>query len=322
MTAPPPASTVTIDPLYRRGLSLVLLAGCFMSIGGLGVRLIHGANEWQILFYRSLALIVTLVLVIALRSRGRGQGGLLGGLWGGLWGAFRAAGPLAAVAGLCLSVAFSAFIFSLTHTTVANTLFLLSASPFLAAILGWLILGERVRRATWLAIGAAALGVGVMVGEGLAVGGWFGLTALLSALGFAGFTVALRQGKTRDMLPAVCLAAVFTSIVTGLTIPLSAGSFDGSFYISLHDLLICIVLGAVQIGAGIGIYTIGSRHVPAAELTLLSLTEVVLGPIWVWLGVGEIPSNTTLVGGAIVLGVIAVHALSGLRRWRPPVGAV
>ncbi len=81
-------------------------------------------------------------------------------------------------------------------------------------------------------------------------------------------------------------------------------------------------MGAVQIGAGLLVYTAGSRHLPAAELALLALTEVVLGPVWVWLGIGETPSLATLLGGAIVLGAIVGNALSGLRRWRPPIGAV
>ena len=295
---------------YYRGVALVLAAGVFLSIGGIGVRLIEAADEWQILFYRSLALIVTLLAVLAVRNRGA--------LPGALPGAFRTAGAPAVAGGLCLSFGFAGFIFSLTHTSVANTLFLLSVSPFLAALLGRFVLGEGVRRTTWLAMSAALAGVAVMVGEGFATGSPFGnLSALLAALGFAGFTVALRRGKTRDMLPSVCLAAVFTALVAGVMV--SAGV--GGFAISARDLGLCAVMGAVQIGAGLTIYTAGSRHVPAAELALLSLSEVVLGPIWVWLGVGEVPSVATVIGGAIVLGAIVGHAASGLRRWRPPIGA-
>ncbi len=289
-------------------MALVVLAGALMSIGGIGVRLIESAGAWQILFYRSLALIATLLVVLAIRNRGD------------LPGAFRGAGAPAVVAGLCLSVAFSGFIFSLSYTTVANTLFVLAASPFLAAVLGLLVLGEAVRRATWLAMAVALAGIGTMVWEGFARGNPLGdLTALLSALGFAGFTVALRWGKTRDMQPAVSWAALFTIVAAGLTIALGG---DGDFTISARDLGLCAIMGAVQIGAGLTVYTAGSRHMPAAELALLALTEVVLGPVWVWLGIGETPSLATLLGGAIVLGAIVGNALSGLRRWRPPIGAV
>lgn len=305
--APPCGRQPARDPSHLRGVLLVLLAGAFLSIGGIGVRLIEAAGGWQILFYRSLFVIAVLAAVLGYRRRG------------GLVGAFRAAGLPAVFAGLSLSVAFSGFIFSLLYTTVANTLFVLAAAPFLAAVLGLLVLGEAVRRATWLAMAAALAGVGIMVGEGVAIGSPLGdLIALLAALGFAGFTVALRWGKTRDMQPAVCWAALFTAIAAGVMIASSGRGYG----ISVWDLGLCAVMGAVQIGAGLTVYTAGSRHLPAAELTLLSLTEVVLGPVWVWLGVGEVPSLATLLGGAIVLGAIAGHALSGLRRWRPPLGAV
>lgn len=295
------------DRQYFRGVALVILAGTLMSVGGIGVRLIESAGAWQILFYRSLALIATLLVVLAIRNRG------------GPLGAFRAGGLPAMVAGLSLSFAFCGFIFSLSYTTVANTLFVLAAAPFLAAVLGLLVLGEAVRRATWLAMTVALAGIGAMVWEGFARGNPLGdLTALLAALGFAGFTVALRWGKTRDMRPAVCWAALFTAIAAGVAIPSSGGGFA----ISAWDLGLSAIMGAVQIGAGLLVYTAGSRHLPAAELALLALTEVVLGPIWVWLGIGETPSLATLLGGAVVLGAIVGNALSGLRRWRPPIGAV
>ncbi len=304
---PPPLSHPVRDPHYFRGVALVVLAGGLMSIGGIGVRLIESAGAWQILFYRSLALIATLLVVLATRNRG------------GPLGAFRAAGLPAMVAGLSLSFAFCGFIFSLSYTTVANTLFVLAAAPFLATVLGLLVLGEAVRRATWLAMAVAFAGIGAMVWEGFARGNHLGdVTALLAALGFAGFTVALRWGKTRDMQPAVCWAALLTAVAAGVAIPLSGGGFA----ITARDLGLCAIMGAVQIGAGLLVYTAGSRHLPAAELALLALTEVALGPIWVWLGIGETPSLATLLGGAIVLGAIIGNALSGLRRWRPPIGTV
>lgn len=306
-TATPTPAALARDPLYLRGVGLVLLAGCFFSLGGILIRLVEAASEWQILFYRSLALLLALLLVLALR-KGRA-----------LLAAFRAAGLTAAVGGLCLSAGFTCFIFSLTHTTVANTLFLLSASPFLAAVLGWLVLGEGVRRATWLTMAIAMGGVGVMVADGFAGGDPFGdLTALGAALTFAGFTVALRRGRAVDMLPTVCLAALFTLIIAGAMAQLTGAGLS----VSARDLALASVMGAVQIGAGLFAFTLGSRHVPAAELALLSLSEVVLGPIWVWLGIGEVPSGSTLLGGAILLGAIVGNASSGLRRWRPPLGAV
>ena len=194
--------------------------------------------------------------------------------------AFRTAGVNAIVGGLCLGSGFACWIFALTHTTVANALFLLSASPFLSAILARIVIGERVARATWLAMTVALLGVAVMVGEGMVVGTLFGnVMGLTAALAFSGFTVALRRGKSVDMLPTVCLAGTFASIIAG-TVILATGS---GFVVSGYDLSLCATLGIGQIGCGLILFTIGSRYVPAAELALLSLTEVVLGPLWVWI---------------------------------------
>ena len=193
------------DAAYRRGVLLVLLAGAFWSTMGLFVRLLEQASEWQILFYRSLALAVFLFAWIWLRSGGRP------------FAVFRQAGLPAVFAGLGLVLAFSGAIFAIVNTTVANALFLFAAAPFLAALLGKLVLGETVRRATWLAMGLAGCGITVMVVEGLSLGHLLGnLAALISAVGFACMTVALRWGKASDMLPAICLGGVFTGILAAV----------------------------------------------------------------------------------------------------------
>jgi len=273
---------------------------------GIIVRLIESANEWQIVFDRSLALVLTLLVVLVVRN-GRA-----------IFSAFRTAGINASVGGLCLGSGFACWIFSLTHTTVANALFLLSTAAFLTAILARIVIGERVPRATWLAMTVALLGVAVMVGEGVVAGTLFGnVMGLTAALAFSGFTVALRRGKSVDMLPTVCLAGVFASIIAGIVI-LATGI---GFVVSGYDLSLCVTLGIGQIGCGLILFTIGSRYVPAAELALLSLTEVVLGPLWVWIGVGEVPSLWTFLGGIIVLAAVAGRALFEVRR-RPPIGVV
>lgn len=295
------------DLASPRGYGLVLLAGGFWSFGGLIVRQIEAANEWQFVFYRSLALVATLLVLVAARNRTT------------VVATFRATGLTGIVAGLSLAGSFITFIFSLTHTTVANTLFLLSSSPFMAAVLGRIVLGEKVRRATWVVMIGAILGIAVMVGEGATTGSLFGnVMALGSALGFAGFTVALRRGRAVEMLPAVCLSGVFAA---ALTAAIASGVGYG-LVIPRHDVVLCLIYGGVILGGGLSIYTVGSRHVPAAELTLLSLTEVVLGPIWVWLGIGEVPSAMTLLGGAIVLASIVGLALHGMRPRHPPIGVV
>lgn len=287
----------------RRGLLLVLLAGVCWSSMGLVVRLMEVATPWQILFYRSISLAVFLFLVIALRSRGRP------------FAVYRQAGLSAVLGGLALVAAFSGSIFSIVNTTVANAMFLFATAPFFAALLGWVLLGERVRRATWIAMAVGAVGVVIMVGEGIALGHLLGnVAAVISALGFAFFTIALRWKHRNDMLPAVSLGGLFTTLVAG-----AACLVEGEgFALPAHDIGLAVFLGLFQLGLGLSLYTIGSKSVPAAELALLSMTEVVLGPVWVWLLLGESAALATWVGGAILMAAIAGNALTRLRQRPPP----
>jgi len=302
-----PDGTVRDGSFMMRGRLLVLVAGVGMSLGGLFIRSIEAADEWQILFWRSLGIAVALALYVALRSSGRPAA------------AFRAAGLMAAVAGLCLAAGFTCFVFSMVHTTVANTLFMLSAGPFITAVLGRIILGEAVRRATWIAMAGAVAGVALMIGDGLVGGDLFGnIMGLGAATSFAGFSVALRRGRGTDMMPATCLAGLFAAVLAGSAILLGGRGVA----VTTNDLVICLAYGSLAIGGSLIVFTIGSRFVPAAELALLSLTEVVFGPIWVWLVFAEVPARATLAGGTILLLSIAGQALSGMRRRRPPIGVV
>lgn len=299
------------DPLQEskalQGRLLVLLAGVFWSLAGLFLRAMDSAGDWQVVFYRSLTLVVFLALVLAFRDGRR------------LPQTLSAAGWTPVLAGFFLSFAFVCFVTSMTRTTVANTLFLLSAAPFLAAFLGWIFLREGVRRATWVAMAVAMLGVGVMVGDGLARGAPLGdLLALGAALAFALFTVTLRRKPGADMLPTTVYAGLFAMLWSG---PAALATGQG-LAVSTHDLLLCIALGVVQMGCGLIAYIVGARHLGAAECALLSLSEVVLGPIWVWWVFSEVPASMTLAGGGILLAALAGNALSGLRRRRPPLGAV
>ena len=289
---------------YFNGVLLVLLAGVFWSTMGIGIRSIDAANVWQILLYRSFSLSLFLFILIAFRSgfkpfksiKKSGVAGIIGG-----WG---------------LVVAFSGGVYSIQTTTVANAMFLFASAPFFAAILGWFILRESVRRSTWIATLVAALGIAVMVVEGFSVGHMIGnLSALLSALGFAVFTIALRWGKLEDMLPAVFLAGIFAFVVSAVICYFG----DFTFALTVNDASISLAMGVFQVGAGLAIYTIGSKVVPAAELTLLSMTEVLLGPLWVWIFVGETVDSNILIGGVILLMAIAGNALTGLRRKPVPV---
>jgi DME family drug/metabolite transporter len=289
---------------YFVGVVLVLMSGVFWSSMGLGIRMIEQANVWQILFYRSIALACFLFCIITLRSGFRPLS------------AIRSAGIAGAIGGVGLVFAFAGGIYAIQTTTVANAMFLFTAAPFLAAVAGWVILREQVRHATWVAMLFAIIGIAIMVINGFAAGKLVGnLSALLSASGFAVFTIALRWGKLEDMLPAVFLAGVF-AIITGALVC----EFNGyGFALPRNDIVISLSMGVFQVGMGLVIYTIGSRVVSAAELALLSMTEVLLGPVWVWIFIGETVSFYTLLGGAVLMLAIAGNALSGLRRKPIPV---
>ena len=289
----------------RRGLIFVFMAGVLWSTVGLGIRLIDEATVWQILLYRSISLSLFLATVIYLRSRGN------------LIEVVKAAGLPGCIAGLALVGAYSGGIYGIQSTSVANAMLLFASAPFMAAILGWIFLREKVRKATWIAILFAILGIGIMVQDKTHAGAALlgNLAALGSAFGFAVFTVALRWGRSGDMLPAVFLSGIFAIFITS-----SICLFSGlPFQISVNDTSISMGMGVFQVGAGLVLYTLGSKTLPAAELTLLSLAEVLLGPLWVYLFLNEVATLNTLVGGLVLLLAIAGNAISGARRKPPPI---
>ena len=295
--------TDDLNRTRRRGLVLVFAAGMLWSTVGLGIRLIEEATVWQILLYRSFGLTALLYIVIRLRT---GQDPFV---------LARRAGIAGVIAALSLVSAYTGAIYSLQTTSVANAMLLFAVSPFLAAVLGWIVLRERVRVATWLAVAVAIGGIAVMFADksgAVSIPG--SLAAFASAMGFAAFTVALRSGKSVEMMPSVFLSGVFAIIIMGgmcliLGLPLALTPQDSG---------IALGMGVFQVGAGLILFTLGSRSLPAAELALLSLAEVVLAPVWVWLFLGETVGPNTLLGGGILLLAIAGNALSGIRRKPPP----
>ncbi|PZR00423.1 MAG: EamA family transporter [Cereibacter sphaeroides] len=288
---------------YGTGAILVLFAGLVWSFVGLALRQIEVSGTWAVLFWRSAGAVPLLLLFIAWRSGGRPVERM------------RKVGLAGTIGGLCLVFAFAGSIFAIQSTSVANAVFLFAASPFFAAILGWILLKEPVRPATWVAIAVAGVGMFVMVREGLAAGALAGnIAAILSALGFAGFTITLRWGRMEDMIPAVVLGGLF-SMIFAAGIIVTQGE---TLAVPRREIAIAMLMGAGLLASGMIMYTLGSRVVPAAELTLLSMVEVMLGPVWVWLFMNESATPATFVGGAILMAAIAGNALSGLAR-RPVV---
>ena len=289
---------------HKYGVLFVFAAGILWSTVGLGIRMIEDAFVWQILLYRSVSMSLFLYLIIKIRS---GENP---------FSQIQRIGYPVVIAGLSLVAAYSGGIYAIQNTSVANAMLLFATAPFMAAVLGWIFLCERVRLATWITIVIAIAGIAVMFADksgSVAIKG--SLAALGSAFGFAIFTVALRWGRTGEMLPAVFLSGLFAIIITFVI----CLSLQLSLVLNPNDSVISMGMGIFQVGAGLILYTLGSRSLPAAELALLSLAEVLLGPIWVWLFLGETASLSTLIGGMVLLVAIAGNALSGKKRKPPPI---
>jgi len=288
---------------FRTDVFFVLFAGVLWSTVGLGVRLIEDALVWQILLYRSVSLSLFLYLVIWFRS---GESPFV---------QIQSIGFPAVVAGIALVAAYSGGVYAIQTTSVANAMLLFATAPFMAAVLGWVCLSEPVRVTTWMSIVIAVVGISIMVADKVGSSVLSGSVAALgSAFGFAVFTVALRWGKSGEMLPAVFLSGLFGVVVT-LCICLFK---DLPILLSFNDGGISAGMGVLQVGAGLIFYTLGSRTIQAAELALLSLAEVLLGPFWVWIFLGETITLNTLMGGAVLLIAIVGNAVSGKRRNPPP----
>ncbi len=283
---------------YRLGLSYMFTATLFTSIAGIVLRLVEEADGWQVLFYRSAALVVTLVPFIVWRY-GAGAGA-----------AFLAIGRSGLVAAVCLASAFSLFILALLETTVANVVFTVGRSPLFAALFAWVVLREALTRSTCVAMGACVAGLALMVGDGLVSGTILGNGLALGAcLSYSAALVAMRKGQSVDMIPAVCLAGLLAAVVAAWAAP-------AGLAVSGRDFGLAASLGVVQLGFQYMLLTFAIRHVPAAEVALIGRASLVLAPIWVWLGVGEVPSALTLAGGAVIFLAITSHGIIAIRRSR------
>ena len=280
---------------YRLALLLVIASSVGNSGSGLILRSMDSADGWQIIFYRSCFLTLALGIVFVVQSGWRVRA------------AMRELRPWALLGSLCIASVNTCFILALTYTTVANTMFLMSAAPFFAALLGWLVLGERVERGVWLAMGVALVGMGVMVWDGLGAGTLLGnALAMATAFSFGAFVVILRKGRATNMLPIVMLGTVLAAV--------NAAVLSGwVFSISRHDVALLFFWGALLAGTVHAIFTWASRYVPGAELTLLVLIEFILAPLWVWLVIDEQPSLATLIGGALVMASVASRAIASFR---------
>ncbi len=284
----------------RRGRLLVAAAAVCWSTGGLLVRTVD-TDPWTTVFWRGLFCVAFLVGVTALREGRR------------TLAVFARMGGTGLGMAVCFATASTCFIMALHRTSVANALIIQSLSPFMAGLLGWAWMGEQVAGRTWAAMSVALLGSAIMVSRYFyatpATGSLSGdLLAFVVALAFAAATVFLRRRRQVQMLPAAALAAALTSLVAAL--PAQPRTADAG------DLLLLALFGSGQLGLGMILFTAGARRIPVAEASLIAVLESVLGPVWVWLALGENPGLPSLVGGAIVLAALAGHTAVDLRRER------
>jgi drug/metabolite transporter (DMT)-like permease len=273
----------------RRGQVYIVLAALAWSTAGLLQRELSMDTPTQVAG-RALFAMLALFAFVAVAARGN------------MPGAFRTIGRAGLAFALCMAVASGAFIVALNETTVANVLFLQALAPVAAAILAGVVLGETVGRRTWVAMVLALCGVGVMIGGPSSEGLRGQAIALLMTLAFAVTVVIARRHREISMAPATCLSQL---IVLAVAVPFASPSQIGG-----DDLGLLVLLGAGQMGLGLTFLTLGARLIPAAEVALITLLEVVLGPLWVWLAISEEPGTATLVGGAVVVAAVVVQTSS------------
>ena len=284
-----------MNPDMRKlAILLMIASSVVISFSGLIVRLLE-VGPLVMNFYRGLFLMCAVMVLLVVRYRGATVTRVISVGWPGL------------IAGIMLAGAAMTFLQSLTHTTVANTLFLLGAIPFVTAALAWMFLKERPSSATLVTMIIAFVGIVIMIGEGFAIGSTYGnLMALLTTLFFSIYAVLVRHNRQVDMLPAILISTVIIMIAVALM-------RQGDLEISRQDLALCLLWGGVMSGFTSACFIVASRHIIAAEVTIFMLLESALAPIWVWLFVNEIPSRWTLVGGALVISAVLGRTFAELR---------
>jgi drug/metabolite transporter (DMT)-like permease len=279
-------------PATRRGVVLVACAAVCWSSGALIARLV-ATGPWTTTFWRSFFASLFLVFVLQyVRRRG-------------IVAQWRAGGLALVAVAVCMALSSACFIFSLAHTSVANTLILMSTGPYVAGFLGWAVLGERVAPRTWLTISVALAGTVVMVSNSSRGGAVVGdVLAIVMAASFATATVLVRRHPEIPMAPAAALA---TTLAALMALP-QADVLEPT----ARDLALLAFFGVGQFGAGFLLFVAGARLIPAAQSSLIGLLETVLGPVWVWLVLNERPGAASLTGGALILGALLVNTLAEL----------
>ena len=284
------------DP--KVAIPVVLIAGLFWSFGPYVVRHIDGAQQvpWQYLFTRGIVIFIILNLFLYLEEGNE------------FIKNYTKIGISGAIGGVGLGIAMITFIYSITNTSAAVTLLCLAAMPFITAMLGFLFLKETISVNVWIAIAIATIGILIMSADNTGKNTFTGLIfGIASSVGFSVFSISLRWRKETPKFTTVAIAGLFCCVFSAVVIIMNDLSFlsngKNQALFATHGTLVCL---------GLILYSIGSKNIPAAELTLLSLTEVIGGIFWVWipiLGINEIPSQGTVIGGFFIFVSIIYYSL-------------
>jgi len=277
------------------GPLLVFLGAFCLSFGGLIVKSFESTDLWQILFWRQtfFAIIVALYLLVSYKKN--------------FFKSFYNSGLSGFIAGFVLSIGFSAYVFSMYNTTVANTNFIITTETIFLAVFGYFFLKEKINLITFISIILGMSGVLLIVGSSLSIQSseqFIGnIVAFIMPISFAILVVIIRKYPNVDMVPAQFTAGIFAAII---------GYFiAGKLSISPHDLFLASMAGFFQIGFGFILITIGSQTTPSAVVGVLMLTEAVFGPLWAWLFINETPPMSVLIGGGIIIFSILFQSLYG-----------
>ena len=287
---------------YAAGVAFTAAGATCWSLGGALVRLTDGIDAWQIIFYRSVTILILMGLWLSWRFGSTLPHHMVN------------AGLNAVIAGVAVGTAGLTFVIALFYTTVAQVIFMVGITPFLSAILGFWILRERIPPITWAAMTIALTGMGVIfygTGSGGAITGT--ALALYSAFCFSCYAVMLRWGQKTEMSVALIWNAIYLILFAGAVMLLPTGLREGpgieAFAIGWRNFAAVFIMGAIQVTLGLILFTLGSRSVPAAQLSLIALVEPTLSPLWAWLVASELPPLWTFIGGAVILGAIVIQAL-------------
>jgi drug/metabolite transporter (DMT)-like permease len=263
------------------------------STGGLLARLVM-TDPWTTTLWRSVFSAAFLIVAVTIVRRQ------------GVIAQWREIGVPGLGIAACMAAASTCFILALSRTSVANVLILMSVGPWVAGLLGWLVLGERVHPRTWLTMGVALAGVVVMVSGSVASGRLTGdVLAILMASVFALATVLVRRHPSIQMTPAAGLSALLAALIV---LPMAS-----PFAASPRDLGLLALFGVAQFGVGFLMFMAGARLIPVAETSLIGMLEPVLGPLWVWLLLGEEIGARSIVGGLVILTALVLHTLHDFR---------